>query len=89
MADVPVSPEHDASAIVNDIKILWDLASELRTRRFQNGALSHESLRLSFTLDESGIPVDCSGYERHESNQLVEEVCWSMFNAILVLTLHS
>ncbi|TFY81870.1 hypothetical protein EWM64_g2137 [Hericium alpestre] len=73
LGDVPVIPEHDASAVEHDIKVLNDLARLLRARRFQNGALSLESPRLSFTLNDKGMPVDCSQYERVEANELIEE----------------
>ncbi|KAI0268262.1 RNB-domain-containing protein [Gloeopeniophorella convolvens] len=73
LGDVPVIPEHDASAVENDVKLLYDLAQTLRTRRFQNGALSLESPRLSFKLNAAGLPVDCSRKESLDSNNLVEE----------------
>jgi protein SSD1 len=74
LGDVPVSPEHDASAIQNDIKVLYDISKILRERRYQNGALSTTPLRLRFKLDEKGNPEDCLQYELTESNKLVEEV---------------
>lgn len=74
LGDVPVAPEHNAGDIAHDIKILDDLAKQLRERRFQAGAITGESLELNFTLDESGHPIDCGSYERTESNMLVEEV---------------
>ncbi|KAH7926750.1 RNB-domain-containing protein [Leucogyrophana mollusca] len=73
LSEVPVTPEHAASAIEHDIKVLNGLAKQLRARRFQDGALSLSSLRLHFTLDENGLPVDCSQYERADANELVEE----------------
>ncbi|KAA1466420.1 RNB-domain-containing protein [Dentipellis sp. KUC8613] len=73
LGDIPVAPEHDASAVEHDIKSLQDLAKILRARRFQNGALSLESPRLTFELDENGLPTDCAQYHRTEANELVEE----------------
>jgi len=68
------SVAHDALHIGQDINILQSLASKLRAQRFQNGALSRESLSLSFKLDENGLPIDCGQYEHTEANYLVEEV---------------
>ncbi|THH15558.1 hypothetical protein EW146_g4930 [Bondarzewia mesenterica] len=59
LGGVPVMPEHNASAVEHDIRVSQDLAKELQTA--------------CFTLDDSGIPIDCSQYEHRESNQLVEE----------------
>jgi protein SSD1 len=72
---VPVVPEHNASDIAHDISILEGLAKKLRAARFENGALSTESLKLAFKLDEAtGLPVDCWQYERADANELIEEV---------------
>ncbi|KAF8640145.1 hypothetical protein AX17_001381 [Amanita inopinata Kibby_2008] len=59
--------------IISDITILERLAKNLRAQRFANGALSLESLTLSFRLDESGLPVNCDIYERKDAHTLVEE----------------
>ncbi|OJT03785.1 Virulence protein SSD1 [Trametes pubescens] len=73
LGDVPVIPEHDAAGISQDIKVLDDIAKQLRARRFQNGCVKSNSLRLKFKLDESGLPVDCGSYERTEAHNLIEE----------------
>lgn len=49
------------------------LAKKLRVARFANGTLSLQPLRLSFQLDENGLPTDCGQYERTDANELVEE----------------
>ncbi|THH03574.1 hypothetical protein EW146_g10396 [Bondarzewia mesenterica] len=73
LGGVPVMPEHNASAVEHDIRVSQDLAKELQTA--------------CFTLDDSGIPIDCSQYEHRESNQLVEEVhfhrIWKVTHASL------
>ena len=74
MTDILVSPEHEAAAIVHDIKTLNDLAKQLREQRFQDGALSISSMSLQFKLDEQGFPVDCWQDTASEAKQLVEEV---------------
>ena len=56
------------------VAVLNDLAKQLRERRFQAGCVKTHSLRLSFTLDESGLPADCGQYQRTEAHELIEEV---------------
>ncbi|KAI0081758.1 RNB-domain-containing protein [Panus rudis PR-1116 ss-1] len=73
LGDVPVIPEHNAGDIAHDIKVLYDLAKQLRTNRYEAGSLKSDPLRLSFKLDENGLPIDCSPYERNEANDLIEE----------------
>ncbi|KAJ3525487.1 hypothetical protein NM688_g8396 [Phlebia brevispora] len=73
LGDVPVIPEHNAADIEHDIKILDDLAKQLRERRFQNGALNTQPRDIAFKLDESGMPIDCGTEDRTEANNLVEE----------------
>ena len=74
---MPVTPEHNAIDIEHDIKILNDLAKQLRSRRAQAGFLSSESLRITFKLDDHGLPIDCGAYQKNEANDIVEEVCRS------------
>ncbi|KAI9001028.1 hypothetical protein BD414DRAFT_511631 [Trametes punicea] len=73
LGDVPVIPEHDAAGVAHDIKVLDDIAKQLRARRHQNGCVKTHSLRLKFKLDENGMPVDCGPYERTEAHNLIEE----------------
>jgi protein SSD1 len=61
------------SDVEDDITILHELASKMRNRRFDNGALKIDNTKLSFHLDESGLPSDASSYEQTEANQLIEE----------------
>jgi protein SSD1 len=74
LGGVIVAPEHDAADIAHDIRVFHNLANQLRSQRFENGALSLESIRLSFKLDANGFPEDCWQKERSDANQLVEEV---------------
>jgi exoribonuclease II len=74
LGGVPVIPEHDASAIEHDIKILDGLTKQMRARRFLDGALASDDHKLSFKLDDSGMPVDCWPCDRVDAQQLVEEV---------------
>lgn len=72
--DIPVAPEHDASAIEHDIKFLYETAKVLRERRLKNGALFADLPKLVFTLDESGRPIDCNQSVSNDASSLVEEV---------------
>jgi protein SSD1 len=74
LGGVPVAPEHDASAIEHDIKILHEIAQIFKERRFKNGCLSADIPKLSFVLDESGRPIDCDQSVSNDANALVEEV---------------
>ncbi|KAL4241972.1 DIS3-like exonuclease 2 [Abortiporus biennis] len=73
LGDTPVIPEHNAADIEHDIKNLNDLAKQLRSRRLQAGCLNNETMRLTFKLDESGLPIDCEPYNHSDANDLVEE----------------
>lgn len=63
-------PRH---AIESDILLLLDISKSLREKRYQDGALSLNSVKLSFELDASGIPIAVSPYEIKEANRLIEE----------------
>ncbi|KAJ9110263.1 hypothetical protein QFC19_001666 [Naganishia cerealis] len=68
-----VSQPHSVSAVEKDILLLHDLAKKLRARRFENGALKIDNVKLSFALDEDGRPIDCGAYVQREANALIEE----------------
>jgi protein SSD1 len=74
LGNVSVAPEHEVSSVENDIRLLYELAKVLRTRRFQNGSLRLQAPRLSFRLNDQGLPVDCSQGANLEANAIVEEV---------------
>ncbi|KAG0235461.1 hypothetical protein BGW42_005247 [Actinomortierella wolfii] len=59
--------------VEENIKIFFKLSQILRQRRFDNGALSINSIRLAFETDELQNPLDVSVYELKESNRLIEE----------------
>ncbi|KAF8261382.1 RNB-domain-containing protein [Lactarius quietus] len=73
LADVALTPGHEAPSVESDIHLLYDLAKVLRTHRFQNGALRLDSPRLSFKLNDKGLPVDCSQSSPAEASAVVEE----------------
>jgi protein SSD1 len=69
-----VAPEYEVSSIETDIRLLYELTKVLRTRRFQNGSHRLDAPRLSFKLNDRGLPVDCPQIVNLEANSLVEEV---------------
>ncbi|KAH9077184.1 SSD1 protein [Lactarius deliciosus] len=73
LADITLTPGHEASSIEKDVYLLYDLAKVLRTRRFQHGALRLSSPSLSFKLNDKGLPVDCSQSSPSEASAIVEE----------------
>ncbi|ORZ05863.1 hypothetical protein BCR41DRAFT_172371, partial [Lobosporangium transversale] len=59
--------------VEENIKVFFKFSQLLRQRRFENGALSINSIKLSFETDEIQNPLDVSVYELKESNRLIEE----------------
>ncbi|KAJ2005890.1 hypothetical protein H4R26_001697 [Coemansia thaxteri] len=59
--------------IESSIRHFYNLSKILRKRRFDCGALSLSSVKLSFDLDELGSPIDCRPYIIKDSNRLIEE----------------
>ncbi len=66
--------EYQPSEVESDIALLNSLAKKLRARRFKDGALKIDNVKLSFELDAEGKPVDCAVHEGREANAMVEEV---------------
>ncbi|KAI8372728.1 uncharacterized protein BYT42DRAFT_500545 [Radiomyces spectabilis] len=64
---------HEVNAVKKDILHLYQLSKHMRKRRFDNGALSIGSVRLSFTLDDDNEPDSVNIYETKEANHLIEE----------------
>lgn len=61
------------SDVESDILLLNTLAKKLRGKRFENGALKIDNVKLNFQLDEQGRPVDCGSYIQRDANALIEE----------------
>ncbi|KNC75314.1 hypothetical protein SARC_12158 [Sphaeroforma arctica JP610] len=73
-AEIPeVSGDHTAMECAEDVILLNNLALQMRKRRFNNGSLKLDNVKLMFRLDESGLPEDFRTYEQKDSNRLVEE----------------
>ena len=61
----------DISYRVNQLN---EIAKKIRNRRFENGSLKIDKLKLHFTLDkETGFPTGFSSYTYRDSNRLIEE----------------
>jgi ribonuclease R len=57
----------------DEIIRLHTIATSLRAKRFEKGAINFRSREIKFILDEKGIPVKAMVKEQKESNHLVEE----------------
>jgi DIS3-like exonuclease 2 len=75
--DIKVPELHNGvtwEEIARDVKDLWRVGSQLRRKRFADGALALHRVKFGFKLDqESGEPVAAHHYKTNEANQLVEE----------------
>lgn len=60
-------------AVEKAMHALWNLASQLRERRFESGAVSFERPEIKVICDEKGRPVDVVRKISREANWLVEE----------------
>ncbi|KAJ9477524.1 Protein SSD1 [Pseudozyma hubeiensis] len=64
---------HQPKEIADDILLLHQLAQKMRARRFDTGALRIDNVKLSFKLDENGLPTDASIYSSYDAHRLIEE----------------
>ena len=56
-----------------EINILWNLARQLRERRFEEGSVKFDREEMRFDIDEKGVPVRCYFKKSKEANKLIEE----------------
>ena len=56
-----------------ELRLLSDLAQELRDRRFKNGAVRFDRDELHFDIDEQGHPTRCYFHHSTLATQLIEE----------------
>jgi protein SSD1 len=68
-----VQEPHLVSDVESDILLLNTLAKKLRGKRFDNGALKIDNVKLNFSLDDEGRPIDCGSYIQRDANALIEE----------------
>ena len=57
----------------SEILTMHRLAQQLRSRRFERGAIAFERVEVKFDLDQHGHPVGVFFKESKEANQLIEE----------------
>ena len=67
----------------------WKLASMMRKRRYQNGALDLEFPEIKIILDEKGVPVRLATIQYDESHQLIEEFMLAANEAVAETLLQS
>ncbi|KAJ3346084.1 hypothetical protein HDU91_007139 [Kappamyces sp. JEL0680] len=60
--------------VQDDIRLLHQLSLTLRRRRYESGALTLNSIKLWFKLDDVGNPINSGIYEQKDANRLIEEV---------------
>ncbi|KAJ3233189.1 hypothetical protein HDU81_002391 [Chytriomyces hyalinus] len=69
--------ELDGGHTIEDIRAdtlrLYNFSVKMRARRYEGGALSINSFKLWFRLDETGNPVHTGVYEMKDSNRMIEE----------------
>ncbi|KAG0292616.1 hypothetical protein BGZ96_003951 [Linnemannia gamsii] len=65
--------DHPRALVEDNIKTFFKLSQILRQRRFDNGALSVNSIKLAFETDNLQSPLDAAVFELKESNRLIEE----------------
>ncbi len=56
-----------------EINIMWNLARQLRDRRFEEGSVKFDREEMRFDIDKDGVPVRCYFKKSKEANKLVEE----------------
>eukprot|EP00475_Leptophrys_vorax_P027248 TRINITY_DN38848_c0_g1_i1.p1 TRINITY_DN38848_c0_g1~~TRINITY_DN38848_c0_g1_i1.p1 ORF type:complete len:913 (-),score=208.56 TRINITY_DN38848_c0_g1_i1:149-2800(-) len=59
--------------IRNDCVMLNNLAKTRRAYRIESGCFNIDSIKLKYKLDENGLPISFSEYERTDSHLLIEE----------------
>ncbi|KAI9295509.1 RNB-domain-containing protein [Neoconidiobolus thromboides FSU 785] len=66
-------PGINCSRMEENILLLYNLSKKLRTERFDEGSLEMSSLKLSFKLDDAGMPSSCEIYKSSDATRLIEE----------------
>ncbi|CAN0565133.1 unnamed protein product, partial [Ectocarpus sp. 12 AP-2014] len=65
--------EFTCGEVCADVLLMNSLAKRRRAKRFESGALSLNTPKLTFKLDDNGNPADFGSYPIRDSNRLVEE----------------
>ncbi|KAI9343075.1 hypothetical protein DFJ73DRAFT_842129 [Zopfochytrium polystomum] len=73
MPKVSITGGFTEDEIRSDTMKLLHLSKKLRAKRFESGALTMNTAKLWFALDDDGNPTGCGIYEIKDSNKLIEE----------------
>lgn len=65
--------EGGGGPLKDEVLTMHGLATQLRARRFENGAIAFEKEEVKFRLDDKGNPIEVYLKEYKESNKLIEE----------------
>jgi exoribonuclease R len=92
LPEITIANGYTLDDIRKDTLMLYKLSLKLRAGRYDNGALSINSIKLWFSLDEDGNPTDTGVYELKDSNRMIEEVFYnsyvSLFSKIVDHVVH-
>ena len=69
----PLAEDEEPTTLQTAIKALWDIAKQLREKRFRLGAISFERPEMKVEVDAKGKPVRVYQKISKEANWLIEE----------------
>lgn len=75
LVDAEIYNAYDFVTVKDSILNLSKIAAQLRDRRFSNGALRIDQVKIKFSLDQDGFPENYEACYKseYESHQLIEE----------------
>ncbi|MDJ1468754.1 ribonuclease R [Xanthocytophaga flava] len=65
--------EGESGDFAEDLRLLNDIAKQMKEDRFKNGAMSFETIEVKFKLDEKGVPLAVYPKIRKDAHKLIEE----------------
>lgn len=65
--------QQPTKTVEETIHLLDGLARKMKARRYADGALKIDNVKLSFKLDEEGMPIDANAAQGREANELIAE----------------
>ena len=86
--DGKTAPENSDPLLVPMVKEGWKLASAMRRRRFESGALDLEMPEIKIRLDENGRACGADPVEHIQSHQLIEECMLAANEAVARVLRH-
>ncbi|KAI9339345.1 hypothetical protein BDR26DRAFT_975239 [Obelidium mucronatum] len=70
---VEITGGYTIDDVREDTLRLYEFSTKMRARRYEGGALSINSFKLWFSLDNTGNPINTGVYELKDSNRMIEE----------------